>query len=137
MKYIHYGSNEFDISKFEEIKNKESFFKPSGGLWGSRVESATGWKTWCINTGFKKDLKKHFIFSLKEDAKILTINSNEQLRNLPKRKDTFDGLDYEELSKEYDAIEVFISKDRDLYFSLYGWDCDSIIVMNPNKIIIE
>lgn len=78
---------------------------------------------------------------MKEDTKILTINSNEQLKELPKQDNNLNGLycnlDFEKLSKEYDAIEVFISEDRDLYFSLYGWDCDSIVVMNPTKIIIE
>ena len=135
MKYIHYGSSEFDINRFEKIKNAKLYFKPSGGLWGSRVDITTGWKEWCRSTKYKCNLKKHFIFSLKEDAKVLTINNNEQLKNLPKRKDILDGLDFEVLSKEYDAIEVFISEDRDLYFSLYGWDCDSIIVMNLDKII--
>lgn len=54
MKYIHYGSNEFDINRFEKIKNKEVFPKPSGGLWGSRINITTGWKDWCRNTGFKR-----------------------------------------------------------------------------------
>lgn len=141
MKYIHYGSNEFDINRFEKIKNKEVLPKPSGGLWGSRINITTGWKDWCRNTGFKSNLKEYFIFSLKEDAKILTINSNEQLKQLPKQDNNLYGvycsLDFEELFKEYDAIEVFISEDRELYFSLYGWDCDSIIVINPSKIIEE
>ena len=43
-------------------------------------------------------------------------------------------LDFEKLSKEYDAIEVNISECRDLYYSLYGWDCDSIVIMNPDII---
>ena len=47
MKYIHYGSKEFDINRFEKIKNIELFFKPSGGLWGSRVDIDTVWKNWC------------------------------------------------------------------------------------------
>lgn len=140
MKYIHYGSNEFDINKFEKIKNKEEFVKPLGGLWASRVDINTGWKNWCLNTGFDAKLDEYFIFSLKEDTKILTIDNNEQLKELPKLNNSFElycNLDFEKLSEEYDAIEVLISKDQNLYFSLYGWDCDSIVVMNPSKIIQE
>ena len=138
MKYIHYGSNEFDINKFEKIKNKEEFVKPLGGLWASRKDISTGWMNWCKNTGFDTKLDEYFIFSLKEDTKILTIDNNEQLKELPKLNNSFGlycNLDFEKLSEEYDAIEVLISKDQNLYFSLYGWDCDSIVIMNPSKII--
>lgn len=37
----------------------------------------------------------------------------------------------------YDAIELSLSADHRLYWDLYGWDCDSILVMNPDKIKIE
>ena len=71
------------------------------------------------------------------DAKILTISTCEHLKDLPKSCEScYDFLDFEELSKKYDAIEVWISKDSNLYFELYGWDCDSILIMNP-KIIIS
>ena len=33
-----------------------------------------------------------------------------------------------------DAMWVDISADRDLYMELYGWDCDSIVVFNPDII---
>ena len=45
----------------------------------------------------------------------------------------FTMLDFEELKKEYDAIEVIISDG--LYYALYGWDCDSILILN--KDIVE
>ena len=44
-------------------------------------------------------------------------------------------LDFEAIALKYDAIEVNISNDWKLYDALYGWDCDSILVMN--KKIIE
>ena len=46
-------------------------------------------------------------------------------------------LDFEKLAQEYDAIEVLISGDPGLYYELYGWDCDSILIMNPEIIIEE
>ena len=44
---------------------------------------------------------------------------------------------FSKCKKEFDSLEVIISKDSELYFSLYGCDCDSIIVMNPSKMIQE
>lgn len=41
-----------------------------------------------------------------------------------------------------DAIELCWYGDEyqsvangDLYFELYGWDCDSIVVLNPNAVV--
>ncbi|MFR3519297.1 MAG: hypothetical protein ACLTT4_12785 [Coprobacillus cateniformis] len=44
-------------------------------------------------------------------------------------------LDFEELKRQYDAIEVNISNDYGLYWKLYGWDCDSILVMNSDVVV--
>jgi len=43
-------------------------------------------------------------------------------------------LDFEKLAGIYDAIDVSISNDPELHFALYGWDCDSILIMNPDII---
>ena len=45
------------------------------------------------------------------------------------------GIDFEALAREYDVLECSLSKYPSLYWSLYGWDCDSILVMNPNVIV--
>ena len=44
-------------------------------------------------------------------------------------------LDFEKLAETYDAVEVSISSDFDLYYKLYGWDCDSIVIMNPDVVV--
>ena len=61
------------------------------------------------------------------------------MKVLPKYKSefympTWIVLDFEKLSHKYDAIEVNISSDDELYYKLYGWDCDSILVMNPDVV---
>lgn len=144
MKYIHYGHQEFKKDKFEPIKNRLDASKPSGGLWASRVDSYNSWRKWCESEEYGTEkLSISFMFSLKEDAKILRITNSDQLKELPKMKNPlpiptmWKMIDYEELAKEYDALEVLISKDRELYFDLYGWDFDSIVIMNPDSIIIE
>lgn len=140
--YIHYGSNKFDINKFNKIKNKDFFVKPFGGLWASDINSKLSWKDWCEYEEYNlENLKENFIFSLKENSKVLTITNCEQLNNLPVAEQKFDlklsgfiMLDFEKLSKEYDAIEVLISNDYKLNWCLCGWDCDSILIMNPEII---
>jgi len=140
MKYIHYGHDKFDKNLFKEIKNRKMFVKPSGGLWASNNNYEISWKKWCINEGFKTDsLKLFFEFKLSQNSKILIIDNADKLYKLPKIKKTFVWsifIDFEKLKKDYDAIEVFISKDHDrLYWDLYGWDCDSILIMNKDIII--
>lgn len=142
MEYIHYGHKKFDIDKFVKITNREEFTKPNGGLWASRVDAEYGWKDWCLSNEYgTEDLKESFTFSLKEDAKILTITNCDQLDKLPRNEKctimcrSWACLDFERLSKEYDAIEVLISEDGQLYYKIYGWDCDSILIMNPEIIV--
>lgn len=45
--------------------------------------------------------------------------------------------DFESLALNgIDAIEVFISKDIELYDQLLGWDVDSIQIMNHEIIVL-
>ena len=141
-KFIHYGHKEFNKKLFNSIKNRITFTKPNGGLWASDINAKYGWKDWCENNNFREcNLENSFEFSITPDARVLTINNVEILKDLPKIKNNIIPtsmwcfLDFEKLSKSYDVIEVNISADRDLYWELYGWDCDSILVMNPSVIV--
>lgn len=139
-KYIHYGHRHFNKDLFSPIKNIPSLTKPSGGLWASNIYAIRGWKDWCDDNEFRRCEKDNsFKFILAIDAKILTINSSNDLENLPKGEDKYGMsswaiLDFEKISQKYNAIEVNISSDGMLYYNLYGWDCDSILVMNPDVI---
>lgn len=141
MEYIHYGTTEFSKDKFKEIKNERLFTKPIGGLWASRVDSEYGWKNWTEDEHFRTEVYRednYFKFKLKDEAKVLVINNAKQILDLPKQKNEFNFsfvcLDFEKLAKEYDAIEVLISQDGKLYWDLYGWDCDSILIMNKEMV---
>ena len=144
MKFIHYGHDKFEKDKFELVKNRLDASKPKGGLWASRIDSPNGWKDWWESNEFGTEkLTTSFMFTLKEDAKVLIITNTKQLEQLPKMKNPlpiptmWSMIDYEALATEYDALELLISEDYELYFSLYGWDCDSIVIMNPEVIIQE
>ena len=142
-KYIHYGHTNFNKSMFVKIKNVNYGTKPKGGLWASNINAKYGWKEWCNANTFRDCNKKNsFTFTISDDAKVLLIDSVSVLRPLPKIKDETDFifsswclLDFEKLAEAYDAIEVNISSDSDLYYQLYGWDCDSIVIMNPEVVI--
>ena len=46
--------------------------------------------------------------------------------------------DFESLAlNRIDAIEVFISDDIELYDKLLGWDVNSILIMNPEIIVLS
>ena len=145
--YIHYGSTRFDSARFIPIKNREVFAKPTGGLWGSPVDAEFGWNDWCKAEDFGEcNDDESFLFALTDTANVLYINSVSDLSELPKIDlgfsfSTWVLLDFEKLvNTGIDAIQMNMSNgrcrniDQDLYFQMYGWDCDSILVMN--KVVI-
>lgn len=136
--YIHYGHKEFCQKLFNNVRNIPIFPKPDGGFWASKVNAKYGWKDWCENNDFRECSDNNcYRFYISEDANILTINSIDDLEPLPKQKTDFVLilLDFEKmLSSGIDAIELNISSDPRLYMALYGWDCDSILIMNPDVI---
>ena len=147
--YVHSGHSEFVPELFRPITPMEHFCKPYGGLWASPVDSDYGWEAWCKDNNFNETIGKDkygikkFYFRLKDDAKLLYITSASQLNDLPQIDDPlysvvapFKMLDFEKLSTKFDAIEVSISSDYQLYWALYGWDVDSILVINPDCIEI-
>ena len=139
--YIHYGSGHFDRSHFFPVKNSTVVpCKPHYNtcFWASPIGAKLGWFDWCIREDFFIDnLNTKFKFTISPNARILYITKMEdlsidevELREIPPCK-----IDYEALSKKYDAVEVNLSDgNAELYFSLYGWDCDSIVIMNPDII---
>lgn len=147
-KYIHYGHTHFDKNLFVEIINRTVFSKPHGGLWASPMNAEYGWKDWNDVNEFKDcDEENSFIFSLKEGANVVHIYSKEDLDKLPQTEKTIHYwycIDFEKLKNEgVDAIELHLSEDRcenycdRLYELLYGWDCDSILIMNPDIVVEE
>lgn len=147
VEYVHYGHKEFSKELFQPIKNREMFSKPTGGFWASRVNALYGWKDWCKDNDFWDCREDNcFRFFLSENANVLTINSVDDLKGLPKAKQPIpvesslwdNYLDFEQLLLNgIDAVEVNISSDRNLYMVLYGWDCDSILIMNPDIICVK
>lgn len=143
-RYIHYGHNSFDRNLFTPISNEEMFVKPYGGLWASPIDAEYGWYEWCCDEHFHTNwLSKNFTFTLSEKAKVIHIRSVADLKELPdqkspewfKRDPIWKCIDFEKLLADgVDAVELHLSEDGGLYQELYGWDCDSILIMNPDVV---
>ena len=156
--YRHYGHSKFDRDLFIPIHNREFSNKPLGGLWSCPTKDVDiDWKTWSEGNDFALGkLKEHFDFKLKDNAKILEIKDIKDLDKLPKVKldeevkeivtstNMNADIDFEELSKEYDGIQVWMYRSKDInsteklfdgiYYRMYGWDVDTLLVFNPNII---
>lgn len=146
--YIHYGATKFDPLLGFPIKNEYCWVKPEGGLRASRKNASFGWKDWCAREEFRECTEDcSFEFVIKDENRIATISTLQQLRRLPRIENSRLAssylIDFEKcLRLGIDAIELCWYGEEfanvasgDLYFELYGWDCDSIVVLNPDVII--
>lgn len=146
--YIHYGSKQFNPLFNFPIRNEPYFSKPVGGLWASRENATYGWKDWCEKEQFREcKVDNSFKFVMDDESKIAVISTVEQLHKLPRVKPKFKFstycINFEEcLRHGIDAIELCWYGDEyedvrsgDLYFELYEWDCDSIVVLNPAAVV--
>lgn len=154
-KYIHYGHSSFDRNLFVPIRNREMFVKPSGGLWASAVDAEWSWNAWCCANEFHvARLLESFTFTLSENARVIHIRSVADLDKLPEQEvpdwlrtgTRWKCIDFEKLLADgVDAVELHLSEEVSesyvfmggLYWELYGWDCDSILIMNPDIIMEE
>lgn len=142
-KYIHYGHDWFIPEYFVQPSNDAGFTKPRGGLWASPVDSDFGWADWCEFEDYNtKSLKKSFTFELTDDANVLLIEDRADYMICPHV--TVDEtcwlrwppIDFEELLRQgVDAVEVRFGKDFVLPQIMRWWDCDSIVVLNPDVIV--
>ena len=149
-KYIHYGSPEFCKKAFVPITNFEFLNKPLGGLWASPVDAERGWRDWVEGNNFYPErLSQSFEFELSQEARVLELTPDNVWelslqKDIPIWMDERDrrsslgmvtGVDFEVLAQEYDVLECSLSENPSLYWSLYGWDCDYILVMNPDVVV--
>lgn len=126
-------------------------------MWGTPKSAQYGRKDWCEDQDFHTGkLESHFQFTLVPHASVLQINNKGDLSELPKIEPLILNekelpaismpwvlLDFEKLLADgVDAIQVNMSNDtatsfsERLYQALYGWDCDSILVMNKNVLVL-
>lgn len=157
--YITTGISNFEIARFVSPINRPCFNKPYGGLWGCHYDPqydisgqcASSWINWCNDENFNTEtLDKGIIYSLKEEARIYTIDTYSDLEAIinkyPYRDKTLniDGLfsptiDFKAIQQEYDVIELTDAGQWATRlshpYSLYGWDVSCSLILNPDVII--
>ena len=144
--YIHYGRNFFDKNLFAPIKN--DWVKPFGGFWASLVNDEYGWINWTKDNRYEIIKDKWIRFILNSD-RIIALNSYDELTHLPhiKKQNELDKwilfddlkhhyLDFEALSNSYDGMYVRISNDVRFDWGLQMWDCNSLLLFNPDVLQI-
>lgn len=142
---LHVTKNETLNEKIiSPVKNQRfGMNKPYGGLWTSTYnpEYGSDWIRWCIGNDFSTHFDG-FILYPKQDTRILTIDSLEDLKNIfseygLKNELLFpfsECLDFEAISKDYDGVNLTENGQWETRFSfphtLYGWDCESTVWTN-------
>lgn len=139
LELITYGLNEFDIDKFNYTQGNSLRNKPKrGGLWASPINSNYGWSDWCEGEDFG-DLTNNFKFDYV--GNIIKIDNELDLSLLPWIKlDRSVVVDFNVLSNSnVDAIWLTENGQFETRMTtpgLYGWDCESVLIINPTGINI-
>lgn len=133
-----------------------NFYKPNGGLWSSefisRIYCISEWHDYLLyedqETASYKNINAGAIFTLKNNAKILNIDSEEKIIELSQKYPSwhyilthYDNpelniIDFETISKDYDGVEVSINKlgynKQGLTFN--SWSVNTLLLFNLNCI---
>lgn len=161
--YITYWSYQSDKGHFDkdriviDLEPDVANNKPMSAFWGSPENAEYGWKEYCYQFGYNEgyDFNNPIKWKLKEGSKIYTIDkddvygdkSEELLKyvnmeyhakydytsyhNIEFNKMVNDGIDGIELLDSCIG-HMCINTIEGLFFS---WDCESIVVFDPSKIV--
>ena len=137
---VTYGcGTAFDAQAWEPIRNRD-FCKPDGGLWASPVGASWGWQQWCESEQWG-DLSTRF--ETEFCGRVFTIDGLGDAKRMPWRTNAKYswGLwpDFEAmLAAGVQAIHMTERGQDEMRFcypySLYGWDCECVLVMDANCI---
>lgn len=162
-KYITIGTPIISNDIFRNILRPLDNFslKPTGGLWASKFNLPYGkicpWFDYLLDArgiarsiSEYRDLTKATIFTLKENANILTINTSNQILELSKKYPSYYQslnyiyeiterntiFDYEVLSKAYDGIYInYENIYREIKSEVFdSWSIDTLLLFNLNCI---
>jgi hypothetical protein len=156
VKAYRYDRNgrDFDPALFKPVANIPYRNKPSGGCWFSPIRTTRrldgyepyGWAEWVVDNDFRTirpEERREFVI----EGKILVIDGDIDPADIPAiippglhPRDNY-GPDFEFLVElGYDAILLTQEGLRRFHlvsgggFELYGWDCESVLVLNPQAV---
>lgn len=142
--------------------------KPVGGLWTSTYDKVKGseWIQWCLREGwgvppgqvwdccliepgetlkiceinsFDDLLLIHSKFG-RPGSEELTIACGPDLDPIPLFKPVWAHLDFEEMTRHYNAIHLTAVGALETRFTnpgLYGWDCESTVWLRPESLTVR
>jgi hypothetical protein len=146
-----------DAELFPKVRNGHLRNKPRGGIWTStfidrQVGSAWVQQMYAMEFIERGQQLPSYLLTPKEDARIYTIDSVQDMYRLYdnysyKELGTFETIDFEKLSIEYDAVHLTergqivtrlvgihnpndYEPNRSMWQSLNGWDCESTVWLN-------
>jgi hypothetical protein len=138
MKFVHYGTNNIDLSLILPITNRDTRHgtdKPAGGFWACPSDIRYGWAELLEERDMLDRLEKRVEFTIVSTAKVYTIATEDDLQALPQ---TATGrIDWEYIARIYDA--VYFTEDMttsNMDSPLYGWDVESIVILNKHSIFL-
>lgn len=155
--FIFMSKNDKELSKenFNNIKNNQigHVTKPdiNTGLWASLFTHdnfVSEWHEFVYDemNYLLDEYRSVYKFELKFNARIFTIDNKSDLCELAKKykisniNTPFLMLDFEKMCDEYDAIHL-TSRGQELTrfgdINLYGWDVDSLLILNFDCINLD
>lgn len=159
-KYIHYGNDHFDPMKFKSIRNCDYDSKPmcGTGFWAAPAEDTSGYDWYTHVKGDEilcdeKDLTISFTLTVPDNANIVVLRDNMDILALSDYICRYDSLletriqnpsafpptislDFEKMCEcGIDGVELDLQDHYDyMHYFFYGWDVNSILIMNKNII---
>ena len=135
MECIHYTANESWTLKPITVANG-SHTKPFGALWASPVDSGRSWSQWCRESDFRIDTLAVGVSLDISLENAIVIDTKDDLYKLDWRQD---GLyrypDWENMANRGVDVVYLTSNGLDsTTFELYGWDCESVVVLNSQAV---
>ncbi|MDD5513415.1 MAG: hypothetical protein PHD09_06580 [Candidatus Omnitrophica bacterium] len=145
MKVVHYTKPYFNLHPIQ-ITNGDGktglFIKPNGGLWCSPFESVNGWVDWCRSESFRDiDSQQRVILEV-DTTHFVTIDNAEDMEcKLPwfQIHDMFWAIDFEKMVEQgIEGIHLTVKGQAKTRWTnpknLYGWDCETVLIMNEKCI---
>lgn len=109
------------------------------GFWCCRSDTTNGWKEWCEENEFPYcDLSKSMELYIPDTARIYSISCVEDVDYLLDNYSFTNviSINFEKMAEDYDVMEV-TTMHNGIYRALYGWDCESILILNPKIIVLK
>jgi len=147
MRVVHYTKEagfELRPITIKNVGTEGIWGKPEGGLWASPVDSKFGWQDWCRAKDFRDTGKQLRVILDIDTGSFITINSQADLSQLPwypplAGLNLMEAIDFEKLAAGV-VDGVYLTEQGQWATrsshprSLYGWECESILILNERCI---